>query len=358
MISVRAQADAQRTRIANLEGQVGSSHQHELSVRRLESEKTALANDLEAEQRARADAESDHDRALREQADAEADRDRLLAERQTVQAQLSSLGSIFGVPVQTPPRPPSAVKGQSSRSQSVPSRKPSSSSSRKRGRRASSGTPRPKRSRTSPPVTRSSSGHPQAVTGSTTGGTPSRPIVLSEEEDAEAQSDPGNTIDGDQENSPGQDDHGDVDTQVDQDNSQDPDHADETPEDQKDQYHQGSPDNRGSSVLPATPPIIPGGNQKRPHGGSLIPVVIPATVVTMAAVAPVITRVGLRTATTEVQTPYLRMTRTTLSLRHKSTKISCPQWSRVSAGFLAIAEQPPTAGRAIVILGRCQRLAV
>ncbi|KAG1697407.1 hypothetical protein DVH05_016282 [Phytophthora capsici] len=268
LVSVRAQADAQRTRIANLEGQVGSSQQHELSVRRLESEKTALANDLEAEQQARADAGSDRDRALRDQADAEFARDRLLAERQTVQAQLSSLGSIFGVPVQKPPQPPSTVKGQSSRSQSVPSRKPSPSSSRKRNRRASSGTPRPKRSRTSPPVTRSSSSHPPVVAGSTTGGTPSSPIVLSEEDDVGAQPDSGNVIDGDQDDLPDQGDHEDVDTQANQNNSQGLDHADQNSDDQKGQDPPGSPDNRSSPVPPATPPIVPGSNRERPHGGS------------------------------------------------------------------------------------------
>ncbi|KAG1685252.1 hypothetical protein DVH05_009619 [Phytophthora capsici] len=268
LISTRAQADAQRTRIASLEGQVGSSQQHESSVRRQESEKTALSNDLAAAQQARADAESDRDQALRNQADAEAARDRLLAERRTVQAQLSSLGSLFGVPVQTPPQPPAVAKKPSSRSQSVPSRKPSPSSSRKRGRRSSSGTPRPKRPRPSPPITRSSSGHPPVVGGSATGGTPSSPIILSEEEDVEARSDSGSAVDGDQDDLPDQDDHEDVDTPANQNNSQGLDHADKSPDNRVDQDHPGSPDNRSSPVPPATPLIVPGGNQKRPHGGS------------------------------------------------------------------------------------------
>lgn len=59
-----------------------------------------------------------------------------------------------------------------------------------------------------------------------------------------------------------------------------------------------------------------------PTEEALIPVVIPATAV--IAVVPVITGVGLQTATTEVRTLYPRMTRTTLSSRHRSTKISCP----------------------------------
>ncbi|KAG1704265.1 hypothetical protein DVH05_006274 [Phytophthora capsici] len=232
------------------------------------NQKTALSNDLAAAQQARADAESDRDQALRNQADAEAARDRLLAERRTVQAQLSSLGSLFSVPVQTPPQPPAVVKRPSSRSQSVPSRKPSPSSSRKRGQRSSSGTPRPKRPRPSPPITRSSSGHPPVVGGSATGGTPSSPIILSEEEDVEARSDSGSVVDGDQDDLPDQDNHEDVDPPANQNNSQGLDHADKSPDDHEDQDPPGSLDNRSSPVPPATPPIVPGANQKRPHGGS------------------------------------------------------------------------------------------
>ncbi|KAG1692924.1 hypothetical protein DVH05_024248 [Phytophthora capsici] len=187
-----------------------------------------------------------------------------------------------------------------------------------------------------------------------------RHIVPSEEEDVEAQTDRENIVKSHsgQEDSQDEKDHGDFDNQEDQGDSQDHGHADKTPESQRAQDDQGSHGNRGVPVPPATPPITPGGDRKRSRGGSLDPDGDPSDSRDDDSTSSSHHQSGVSDSndgSSDSLSSHDSDNTLLAAQEHEDLLLTV---TRASAGFLAIAEQPPTAGRAIVILGRCQRLAV